>query len=397
MIKYIQNKQMRLINSVSLDFQREQYLEKLLSKNRLVGLIGQRGVGKTTLLLQYLKQNYKPLEYLYFSADDIYIINSSIYDITDEFVRLGGKIIVIDEIHKYQNWANEIKTIYDSFPELTIRFSGSSMLNILNEKFDLSRRSVISYVKPLSFREFLKLDQNIDLPMLSLQEILSNHNELSANYALTYPTLYKNFLRYLQIGFYPFFIEDETEYKNKLFNACEKVINEDIPSLNKIEYTHLSIFKRFIAKLIYSKVPFKVNITALCKEFGVSHPTLASYLDILNSSKLIRPIKKYSKTISKKPDKLLFNNTNILYTFADEFGVEVDIGTVRETFFVSCFENIYYSDIGDFRVDDIIYEIGGKNKTFKQIKDVKNSYLVIDTDYTMEMNKVPLWLFGLLY
>ena len=397
MIKYIQNKQMRIINSVSLDFQREQYLEKLLSKNRLVGLIGQRGVGKTTLLLQYLKQNYKPREYLYFSADDIYIINSSIYDITDEFVRLGGKIIVIDEIHRYQNWANEIKTIYDSFPELTIRFSGSSMLNILNEKFDLSRRSVISYVKPLSFREFLKLDQNIDLPILSLQEILSNHNELSTNYALTYPTLYKNFLRYLQIGFYPFFIEDETEYKNKLFNACEKVINEDIPSLNKIEYTHLSIFKRFIAKLIYSKVPFKVNITALCKEFGVSHPTLSSYLDILNSSKLIRPIKKYSKSISKKPDKLLFNNTNILYTFADEFGVEVDIGTVRETFFVSCFENIYYSDIGDFRVDDIIYEIGGKNKTFKQIKDVKNSYLVIDTDYTMEMNRVPLWLFGFLY
>lgn len=397
MIKYIQNKQMRIINSVSLDFQREQYLEKLLSKNRLVGLIGQRGVGKTTLLLQYLKQNYKPREYLYFSADDIYIINSSIYDITDEFVRLGGKIIVIDEIHRYQNWANEIKTIYDSFPELTIRFSGSSMLNILNEKFDLSRRSVISYVKPLSFREFLKLDQNIDLPILSLQEILSDHNELSANYALTYPTLYKNFLRYLQIGFYPFFIEDETEYKNKLFNACEKVINEDIPSLNKIEYTHLSIFKRFIAKLIYSKVPFKVNITALCKEFGVSHPTLSSYLDILNSSKLIRPIKKYSKSISKKPDKLLFNNTNILYTFADEFGVEVDIGTVRETFFVSCFENIYYSDIGDFRVDDIIYEIGGKNKTFKQIKDVKNSYLVIDTDYTMEMNRVPLWLFGFLY
>ncbi len=397
MIKYIQNKQMRIINSVSLDFQREQYLEKLLSKNRLVGLIGQRGVGKTTLLLQYLKQNYKPREYLYFSADDIYIINSSIYDITDEFVRLGGKIIVIDEIHRYQNWANEIKTIYDSFPELTIRFSGSSMLNILNEKFDLSRRSVISYVKPLSFREFLKLDQNIDLPILSLQEILSDHNELSANYALTYPTLYKNFLRYLQIGFYPFFIEDETEYKNKLFNACEKVINEDIPSLNKIEYTHLSIFKRFIAKLIYSKVPFKVNITALCKEFGVSHPTLSSYLDILNSSKLIRPIKKYSKSISKKPDKLLFNNTNILYTFADEFGVEVDIGTVRETFFVSCFENIYYSDIGDFRVDDIIYEIGGKNKTFKQIKDVKNSYLVIDTDYTMEMNRVSLWLFGFLY
>lgn len=397
MIKYIQNKQIRLINNISLKFIREQYLEKLVSKNRLIGLIGQRGVGKTTLLLQYLKQNYKPLEYLYFSADDIYITNSSIYNIADEFVRLGGKVIVIDEIHKYQNWANEIKSIYDSFPELVIRFSGSSMLNILNEKFDLSRRCVISYVKSLSFREFLKLNQNINLPCLSFEDILLNHNELSANYALENPSLYKNFLKYLQIGFYPFFIEDEVEYKNKLFNACEKIINEDIPSLNKIEYSHLSIFKKFIAKLIYSKVPFKVNITALCKEFEISNPTMITYMDILENTKLISPIKKYSKNISKKPDKLLFANTNLLYTFADEFGVEVDIGTVRETFFASCFNSINYSDVGDFVVNAAIFEIGGKDKTFKQIKDIPNSYLVIDTDYTMEKNKIPIWLFGLMY
>ncbi len=397
MIKYIQNKQIRSVNSVALEFKREQYIKKLLSNNRLVGLVGQRGVGKSTLLMQYLKENYKAFEYLYFSADDVYIINSSIYDIADEFVRLGGKVIVIDEIHKYQNWANELKSIYDSFPELIIRFSGSSMLNIINEKFDLSRRAVISYVKPLSFREFLKLDQQIELPILTLEDILTNHNELSSTFALENPTLYKNFLRYLQIGFYPFFIEDEIEYKNKLFNACEKIINEDIPSLNKIDYTHLSIFKKFIAKLIYSKVPFKVNITALCKEFEVSHPTLATYLDILETTKLINPIRKFSKNISKKPDKLLFGNTNLLYTFADEFGVEVDIGTVRETFFSSCFEKIYYSDVGDFIVDDKIFEIGGKNKTFKQIKDIPNSYLAIDTDYTMEKNKIPLWLFGFLY
>lgn len=397
MLRYIQNKQIRSINSTTLDFVREQYLQKLNSKNRLVGLIGQRGVGKTTLLLQYLKLNYKPFEYLYFSADDVYIINSSIYDIADEFVRLGGKVIVIDEIHKYQNWSNEIKTIYDSFPELIIRFSGSSMLNILHEKFDLSRRSVIGYVRPLSFREFLKLDSNVDLPILTLEDILKNHNEISSTLAMSNPTLYKNFLRYLQIGFYPFFIEDEIEYKNKLFNACEKVINEDIPSLNKIEYTHLSVFKKFIAKLIYAKVPFKVNIAELCREFGISHPTLATYLDILEATKLIRPIKKYSKNISKKPDKLLFANTNLLYTFADEFGVEVDIGTVRETFFVSCFETIYYSDIGDFVADGIIYEIGGKNKSFSQVRDIPNSYVVIDTDYSMEKNKIPLWMFGFLY
>ncbi len=397
MIKYIVNKQVRIIKNISMDFIRDKYIKKLTSNNRLVGVIGQRGVGKTTILLQYLKIYFKPIEYLYFSADDVYIINSSIYDITEEFVKLGGKVVVIDEIHKYQNWANELKTIYDSFPNLIVRFSGSSMLNILNEKYDLSRRCVISYVKPLSFREFLKLSQDIELPILTFNEIIKNHNEISSSLALEYPTLYKNFLKYLKIGYYPFFIEDEDEYRNKLFNACDKIINEDIPSLNKIEYTHLSIFKKFIAKLIYSKVPFKVNITAICKEFGVSHPTLATYIDILENTRLIKPIRKYSKNISKKPDKLLFGNTNILYTFAQEFGVEVNIGTARETFFANCFETIYYSDVGDFKIDKYIFEIGGKSKKYKQIKDMQNSFLVIDTDYSMQLNKIPLWMFGFLY
>lgn len=397
MIKYIQNKQIRIINSVTLDFTRNEYLEKLSSKSRLVGLIGPRGVGKTTLMLQYLKLNYKPYEYLYFSADDVYITDSSIYDIASEFIKLGGRVIVIDEIHKYQNWSIEIKSVYDSFPELIIRFSGSSMLNIIYEKSDLSRRAVIKNVKPLSFREFLKLYQKIDLPLLTIEEIHKNHNEISATLALKHPTLYKNFLKYLQIGYYPFFMEDEIEYKNKLFNACEKIINEDIPSLNRIDYAHLSIFKKFIAKLIYAKVPFKVNIAELCREFGISHPTLYTYLEILEKTELIRSIKKYSKNISKKPEKLLFANTNLLYTFADEFGVEVDIGTVRETFFASCFKNIYYSDIGDFISDGFIYEIGGKNKKFKQIENLKNSYIVVDIDYSMTPNKIPLWLFGCLW
>ena len=229
MLKYIRNKQIRVIKSVSLDFIRDRYLEKLISPNRLVGLVGQRGVGKTTLLLQYLKTNFKSAEYLYFSADDIYIVNSSIYDIATEFVKLGGKVIVIDEIHKYKNWAIELKSIYDSFPELIVRFSGSSMLNILNEKYDLSRRAVIAYVTPLNFREYLKLSEKIELPTLTLEEILTNANELSSSLALEHSTLYRGFLKYLQIGFYPFFIEDEVEYKNKLFNALDKIIAEDIP------------------------------------------------------------------------------------------------------------------------------------------------------------------------
>jgi len=345
MITYIRNKQVRLINNILLDFIRDRYIKKLTSKNRLVGLIGQRGVGKTTLLLQYLKQNYKITEYLYFSADDVNIINSSIYEIADEFVRLNGKVIVIDEIHKYSNWANEIKTIYDSFPKLLIRFSGSSMLNILNEKFDLSRRAVITYVPTLSFREYLNLNNNLDLEILSLDEILKNQIELSTHLALTYPNLYKEFLNYLKIGYYPFFKEDEEEFTNKLFNAIDKIINEDIPSLNRIDYTHLSIFKRILSKIIQAKVPFKVNITALCKEFGISHPTLHTYLNILDDTKLTKSIKKYSKKVSNKPDKLLFSNPNILQTYSNAFGYEVDVGTLRETFFISCFDTIVILEI----------------------------------------------------
>jgi len=397
MIAYIRKKQIRLINSISLDFVREKYIKKLTSTNRLVGLIGQRGVGKTTLLLQYLKQNYKITEYLYFSADDVNIINSSIYDIAEEFVRLNGKVIVIDEIHRYYNWANEIKTVYDSFPNLLIRFSGSSMLNILNEKFDLSRRAVITYVPTLSFREYINLNNSFDLEILTLEEILKNHIEVSTDLALTHPNLYKEFLNYLKIGYYPFFKEDEEEFANKLFNAVDKIINEDIPSLNKVNYTHLSIFKRILAKIIQAKVPFKVNITALCKEFGISHPTLNTYLNILNDTKLIKSIKKYSKKISNKPDKLLFSNPNILYAYSNVFGYEVDKGTIRETFFVSCFDSVYYSDVGDFRVGKYIFEIGGKNKGFGQIANIENSYLAVDMDYTVEKNKIPLWLFGFLY
>ena len=292
---------------------------------------------------------------------------------------------------------NEIKTIYDSYPDLIIRFSGSSMLNILHEKFDLSRRAVISRVSTLNFQEYMKLSENIDLPTLEFQEILNNHITLSASLALQHPTLYKSFLKYLQIGYYPFFIEDEEEYTNKLFHASDKIINEDIPSLNKLEYTHLTIFKKIIAKLVFTKIPFKVNITALCKEFGISHPTLNTYLNILHETRLVNSIKKYSKNISNKPEKLLFGNTNLLYTYANAFGVDVEIGTIRETYFSSCFENnIYYSDIGDFIVNNTIFEIGGKSKFFKQIKDVENSYLVIDTDYSSQKNKIPLWMFGLL-
>jgi predicted AAA+ superfamily ATPase len=401
MIDFILNKQARLLTATPLAFQREQYIQKLTSKNRLVGLVGARGVGKTTLLLQYIKSNYALHEALYFSIDDVYLSGSSIYEIVDEFVKYGGKVVVIDEIHKYQNWAAELKSIYDSYPNLLVRFSGSSMLNILEQKHDLSRRAVIAKVEILSFREFLQIKEGLSLTRLRLEEILDNHSKLSTKYALEYPNLYKEFKNYLQFGAYPFFLEDEEAFRNKLFNALEKILREDIPTLNKINYDHISIFQKIISKLIFSKLPYKLNATALSKELNISYATLLYYLDILDRANVVSSVKKFSKNVSKKPNKLLFGNTNILRVFADEFKTEVNMGTLRETFFVSCIKNsgrqIYYSQIGDFVVEEYLFEIGGKNKTFGQIKDIEKSFLVIDTDYITTANKIPLWLFGLLY
>jgi predicted AAA+ superfamily ATPase len=239
-------------------------------------------------------------------------------------------------------------------------------------------------------------ERGCKLPVLPLEEILNRGSEISLDLALSQSNIYSDFKDYLKYGAYPFFMEDKDEFKNKLFNALQKIINEDIPSCHKMDYLQTRIFKKLIAKLIESRVPYKVNVSKLSLELGITHPTLSIYLDMLKDSKIFHPIKKYSTRISRKPAKLLFDNTNILHAYADEFGMDVEVGTIRETFFASCFSDIYYSDIGNFRVKDTFFEIGGRNKTFKQIKDVQKSYLVIDIDYTTDVRKIPLWLFGMI-
>ena len=393
-INYFLRKQNLLISKVSTEFIRRDYIEYLKEDEKLVGIIGPRGVGKTTLLLQFLKHSSQ--KYLYFSADDVVFQDLKLYDLVDEAYTLGRKLVVIDEIHKYKNWAGEIKNIYDSFPDIQIRISGSSMINILFEKYDLSRRLVLYRVPHLSFREFFSMQKGEYFEKLELKKILADAEKLSSDLVFKHDDLYALFKEYLEYGAYPFFIEGKKNFSKKLFNALDKVINEDIPSLNKIDYAHVVIFKKLIFRLVEAEKPFQVNVAKLSREFGISEPTLYTYFEILEKSRIFTPIKKYSKKISKKPEKLLFSNSNILYSYANEFDQEVEIGTVRETFFVNCFEKIFYSDIGDFRVGEYLFEIGGKNKSFKQIKDVENSFVVADIDYTVNEKKIPLWLFGFL-
>ena len=210
--------------------------------------------------------------------------------------------------------------------------------------------------------------------------------------------LSKEFKNYLKSGAYPFFINSISydSFTSKLLNSIEKIIYEDIPSTSKIKFENLISFKKLIYKVVSSKVPFLVKIDSLAKELAISEPTLYVYLDILDKTGIFRTLKKQSSKQSRKPKKIYFQNTNILYTLAKDQQITIDIGTVRETFFVNSFENVCYSDIGDFIVNGTVYEIGGKNKSFTQIKEIDKSYLVVDTDTTTHKNKIPLWMFGII-
>lgn len=391
-IEYFIRKQELLLSKLHSTYIRNKYYDLLHSDERLIGLIGSRGVGKTTVLLQYLKSLKQ--RFLYVTGDDIEFTNSNLYDLADEFYVLGGRVIAIDEVHRYKNWAQEIKNIYDSFPDLAIRISGSSMLNILYEKYDLSRRLVLYEMKTLSFKEYFEIEKGIAMDEYTLDEILNNASSISKALVFKYDDLYASFKTYLKHGAYPFYLESKENFNQKLFNALDKVIHEDIPSLNKMDYAHVSIFQKLIFLVLSAQKPFSVNMAALSREFGITEPTLYTYMEILDKTGIFRSMKKYSKKLSKKPQKLLFANTNILYSYSEKFEIEVDVGTLRETFFANAFETVFYSDIGDFKVKDFIFEVGGKNKDFSQIKDLDHSYLAIDIDFSTNDKKIPLWLFG---
>ena len=395
MLSALQDRQKRLVaNAKKIKYVRKEF-DFINSNERLIALIGPRGVGKTTLLLQYLQQ-YTTDEALYFSADDISIANFGIVAIVEEFYSLGGRVVVIDEVHMFKEWAGHIKNIYDFMPDLKIRVSGSSMLNILMQSHDLSRRMVVKELKKLSFKEYMEIKNDIALPSFSFEEILTNSPDISFDLIQKHPTLFKQFKDYLQIGCYPYFtLSSSVEtYQSSILNSLEKIIYEDIPSTNKIKFENLIVFKRLMYKLIEARVVFQVKIDSLAKDLKISEPTLYTYLDILNKTGIFTSIHKYSTKQTKKPEKLFFKNTNILYTLAQHLHIPVETRTVRETYFVNCFDNVYYSDMGDFRVGEYIFEVGGKNKSFSQIKGERNNFLALDIDFSSNNKKIPLWLFS---
>ena len=392
------DKSTKKIENINTDFKR--FLIKEINWDRkLIGIKGARGTGKTTLLLQYIRENYGLSdEVLYVSLDDIYFSENKLVALADAFAKIGGKFLFLDEVHKYPDWSREIKNIYDDFPELKIVFTGSSILEIDKSESDLSRRSVVYELPVLSLREYIALKGGVNLEVYSLSDILLNHKEIEVQINKRIKPI-KELKEYNQSGAYPFFVEAEKEYSNHIERIINLILETDLPAFTSIDFASIVKLKQLLY-VISESVPFQPNISRLSVKIGITRDTLIRYLSYLEKAHLISLLRTNTKGISKmaKPDKIYLNNNNLMYALQPGL---VNPGTIRETFFQNQLSVKHKVDLpqkGDFIVDDnYIFEVGGKNKTQKQIIDMPNAFVVPDNLEYGYRNRIPLWLFGFLY
>ncbi|MGM0580581.1 MAG: ATP-binding protein [Bacteroidota bacterium] len=373
-------------------------IEWLQEDARLIGIKGQRGVGKTTLLLQFLKlQSDYQEKALYVSLDNLWFANNTLYDLAYHFVQRGGNLLAVDEVHKYPNWAKELKNIYDDFPEIKVVFTGSSLLEILNARADLSRRAIVHEMQGLSLREYINLETGVGFPKIGLKELLNGHVSLALDISSKLKP-FKYFEKYLKSAYYPFYRESTSLYSHKVEEVLNMILEIELPVLRNIDLAYVSKLKQLLVILAES-VPFVPNLTKLSERIGVSRKTLLLYIHYLDEAGLIRNIFKEAQGISQlqKPNKILLDNTNLSYVLAKD----VNKGTLRETFFVNQLAkrfSVTYADKADFVINEkYVFEIGGKDKGKKQIVNEKDGYLVIDDVEIGHHNRIPLWLFGFLY
>ena len=380
----------RLLQLTNCNFRRYIY-NKINWHGRLVGIVGARGVGKTTLMLQYIKQNLDTKSALYVNAEDFYFASHRLSDLADEFCKMGGKYLFVDEVHRYEGWSRELKLIYDYHPELYVVFSGSSVLDInKGVTSDLSRRAVIYTLYGLSFREYLELFEGITTRTYSLDEVLSHKVEASRDFRPL--ALFK---KYLESGYYPFALEDS--YQEKLRNIVTKTLETDIPEYANMNVSTGRKLKRLMA-VIAQSVPFKPNMTTLSEVLGISRNNVADYLLYIEEAGLITQLRNQTGGIRSlgKVNKIYLENTNLVYALTGN----VDIGNVRETFFMNQLRVVadpITSPVSDFLVDDMTFEVGGHGKRQKQIKDVQKGFVVKDDIERGGLNIIPLWQFGMLY
>jgi len=366
--------------------------DKVDLSNRLIAIKGVRGVGKTTLSLQFAKFNFPKSSRLYVSMDHVYFYENNLYEMAKEFDNYGGTHLLLDEVYKYPNWSREIKLIYDNLPRLNV------VLELYKSESDLSRRMVSYNLHELSFREFLFLETGIKIPVHTLDDLIKNHSEISGDILQQFQPL-PLFEKYLKFGAYPYYKENQQSYYHKVMKTINLMIEVDVMAVENLRYETIVKFKKLL-KAIATSVPFTPNISKLSERIGLSRNSLVESIKTLDKVGVIQELYKDSSGIGAltKPEKLLLNNTNLIYVLASE---NANIGNIRETFFVnqlSCNHMVNLAPKGDFLIDQkFTFEVVGKNKTKKQIAGVKNAFIAKDNIEVGFGNIIPLWMFGLLY
>lgn len=380
----------RKLKNIPVEFLRYKY-NQIKWESRAFGLVGPRGVGKSTMLLQYIKQNLDTKDTLYVSADNLYFAEHKLVDLADSFVKMGGKHLFIDEIHKYEGWSRELKQIYDSYDDLQIVISGSSILDIYKGMADLSRRMPIYEMQGLSFREYLRLFHGIDVPVYSMEDILTHKAVINV---IEHPL--PLFHDYLKRGYYPF--GRDAEFEIELMQVINQTMEIDIPMHIKANVSVGRKLKSLIM-VVSKSVPFKPVMQKLADVTGISRNDIPDYLIYMERAGMISQLRNVTGGLRGlgKVEKLYLDNTNLIYALAPE---HADIGNVRETFFMNqtrvC-NDVRSSDISDFEIDNKVFEIGGRKKGQKQIENASDGYIVKDDIESGYANVIPLWAFGLNY
>ncbi len=384
-----------LFQSSNTPIYRRSIYDKISFNHKLIGIKGAKGVGKTTLLKQYLKSlNIDVSEKVYISLDNPLIGGIQLLKIAEEFQKKGIKVLVVDEIHYQKDFEKDLKTIYDFF-DIKVVFSGSSAIALSSA--DLSRRALVYNIPVLSFREFLELKLDTKLEVISFDTLLTNHTQEAFKIISKIKPL-KYFDEYIKFGAYPFFLEGgEEDYVMKLTTAINKTLESDLLQLFKIDPQNIYLLKKLLVVMCQNP-PGEMNITSLASEMGLNVKTLYSYILALEKGKLIHILyyNKKGNAVFQKPDKVLLDNPSLFQILC----LSPNRGSIRESFFLAMLyeHNILYAKKGDYTIDNKYrFEIGGENKSFKQIKDLNNSYLALDNLEVGDGAKIPLWLFGFLY
>ena len=393
MLETIKKYQNRLLKNFNITYKRYLF-DEIDFDDKMIAIFGARGVGKTTMLFQRLLElQEQNKNVLYISLDYPFLSGVDLIDLVENFVDEGGEYLFLDEVHRYNDFSAYLKTIYDIF-DIKVIFTSSSATSLLNAKSDLSRRVTLYNLAGFSFREFLEVKYNKKLSKYSIDEIVSSHIDIAKNIQIDL----KEFKKYLEIGYYPFYFQKQTSYYQNLLNTINLTIDLDLTSLGLIEQKYTYKLKKLL-EVVCESEPFEVNYTKIAQMAEISRVKLYDYIKYLNDGELLLLIDEQTKGLKKinKPAKIYLNNTNLLFAYCNNS----KIGTIRETFFANQVSRKYKLNIskqGDFLVENkYIFEIGGKNKSFNQIKDITNSFVVSDDIEIGFKNKIPLWLFGFLY